>query len=81
MDIKVIGVIGAGTMGHGIAQVALQAGFQVLLGDVAKDILEKARSRIAFGLAKGVEKGKFSETQKEEMFKNLTLATTLADFA
>ena len=81
MDIKVIGVIGAGTMGHGIAQVALQAGFQVLLGDVAKDILEKARSRIAFGLAKGMEKGKFSETQKEEMFKNLTLATTLADFA
>lgn len=81
MDIKVIGVIGAGTMGHGIAQVALQAGFQVLLGDVAKDILEKARSRIAFGLAKGVEKGKFSETQKEEMFKNLTLASTLADFA
>ncbi len=80
MDIKVIGVIGAGTMGHGIAQVALQAGFQVLLGDVAKDILEKARSRIAFGLAKGVEKGKLTEAQKEEMLKNLTLTTTLADF-
>jgi len=39
MDIKVIAVVGGGTMGHGITQVALQAGFQVLLEDVAKEIL------------------------------------------
>lgn len=76
MEIKVIGVVGAGTMGHGIAQVALQGGFQVLLEDVAPDILERARGRIAFGLSKGVEKGKLTEAQKEEMLSNLTLVTT-----
>lgn len=81
MDIKVIAVVGGGTMGHGITQVALQAGLQVLLGDVAKDILERAKSRITFGLAKGVEKGKLTEAQKGEMLKNLTLTTTLSDCA
>jgi 3-hydroxybutyryl-CoA dehydrogenase len=81
MDIKVIAVVGGGTMGHGIAQVALQAGFQVLLEDVAKEILEKAKSRITFGLAKGVEKGKLTEAQKGEMLKNLTLTTALSDCA
>ncbi len=81
MEIKVIGVVGAGTMGHGIAQVALQGGFQVLLEDVAKDILERARNRIAAGLSKGVEKGKLTEVQKEEMLKNLTLTTALSDCA
>ncbi|MEE9521883.1 MAG: 3-hydroxybutyryl-CoA dehydrogenase [candidate division NC10 bacterium] len=81
MDIKVIAVVGGGTMGHGIAQVALQAGFQVLLEDVAKDFLERAKSWIAFGLAKGVEKGRFSEAQKDEMLKNLTLTTALSDLA
>lgn len=81
MEIKVIGIVGAGTMGHGIAQVALQAGFQVLLGDVTPDILAKAQTRIAFGIGKGVEKGKFSEEQKDEMLKSLIPITALADFA
>ncbi|MFQ5804463.1 MAG: 3-hydroxyacyl-CoA dehydrogenase family protein, partial [Candidatus Methylomirabilales bacterium] len=75
MEINVMAVVGAGTMGHGIAQVALQAGFQVRLEDVTKDILKRAQDRIAFGLAKGVEKGKLTGAQKEEMLKNLTLTT------
>ncbi|MFQ5533166.1 MAG: 3-hydroxyacyl-CoA dehydrogenase family protein, partial [Candidatus Methylomirabilales bacterium] len=81
MKIKVIGVVGAGTMGHGITQVALQAGYQILLGDVITDVLESARDRIASGLAKGVEKGKFTEGEMEEMLKNLRLTTALSDFA
>lgn len=80
LKIKVIGVVGAGTMGHGITQVALQAGFQILLGDVITDVLESAGDRIASGLTKGVEKGKFTEAEKEEMLKNLRLTTTLSDF-
>jgi 3-hydroxybutyryl-CoA dehydrogenase len=81
MEIKTIGVVGAGTMGHGITQVALQAGLQVLLEDVAKDILERGRGRIASGLAKGVEKGRLTDAQKGEMLKSLTLTTALADLA
>ncbi|MFQ5881561.1 MAG: 3-hydroxyacyl-CoA dehydrogenase family protein [Candidatus Methylomirabilales bacterium] len=81
MEIKVVGVVGAGTMGHGITQVALQAGLQVLLRDVAMGILERAQSRIASGLAKGVEKGKFTETEIEKMLKSLTLTTALSEFS
>ncbi len=81
METKTIGVVGAGTMGRGIAQVALQAGFQVLVEDVAKDILERAQGRIMSGLAKAVEKGKLTDAQKGEMLKSLTLTTALSDFA
>lgn len=79
MKIRTIGVIGGGTMGHGIAQVALQADLQVILADVTKDILERAQGRIASGLAKGVEKGKLTEAQKGEMLNKLTLTTALTD--
>jgi 3-hydroxybutyryl-CoA dehydrogenase len=81
MEIKTIGVIGAGTMGQGIAQVALQADLQVILADVTKEILDRAQGRIASGLAKGVEKGKLTEAQKGEMLKNLTVTTALSDCA
>jgi 3-hydroxybutyryl-CoA dehydrogenase len=81
MEIKTIGVIGAGTMGQGIAQVALQADLQVILADVTKEILDRAQGRIASGLAKGVEKGKITEAQKGEMLKNLTVTTALSDCA
>jgi 3-hydroxybutyryl-CoA dehydrogenase len=81
MEIKTIGVIGAGTMGQGIAQVALQADLQVILADVTKEILDRAQGRIASGLAKGVEKGKIKEAQKGEMLKNLTVTTALSDCA
>jgi 3-hydroxybutyryl-CoA dehydrogenase len=80
-DIKVIGVVGAGTMGHGIAQVALQSGLQVFLHDLEEAILKRARERIAAGLAKGVRRGKFGEDEKEEMLKGLVLTITPLDLS
>ncbi len=80
MEIKCIGIVGAGTMGHGIAQVALQTGFKVFLSDVNETFLKAAKERITRGLEKGVERGRFSDAQKEGMLKNLTLTTTLKDF-
>ncbi|HZY30695.1 MAG TPA: 3-hydroxyacyl-CoA dehydrogenase NAD-binding domain-containing protein, partial [Candidatus Methylomirabilis sp.] len=68
-EIKVIGVVGGGTMGHGISQVALQSGLQVLLHDLEEATLKRARERIAAGLAKGVRRGKFGEDEKAEMLK------------
>ncbi|MEK7204629.1 MAG: 3-hydroxyacyl-CoA dehydrogenase NAD-binding domain-containing protein, partial [candidate division NC10 bacterium] len=46
MEIKTVGVVGAGTMGHGIAQVAIQNGFRVILRDVEDRFLQHARARI-----------------------------------
>src|SRR3990172_6860165 len=81
MEIRTLGIVGGGTMGGGIAQVALQAGYGALLRDVSEGILEAARGRVAAGLAKGVEKGKFSAADREAMLGRLKTTTHLADLA
>ena len=57
-QIERVVVVGAGTMGHGIAQVAAQAGCRVTLVDVEDRLVQAGRERIASNLRKGVEKGK-----------------------
>jgi 3-hydroxybutyryl-CoA dehydrogenase len=81
MEIGTLGIVGAGTMGAGIAQVALQSRCGILLRDVSEGILETARGRVAAGLAKGVEKGKFSAADREAMLGRLKTTTDLADLA
>ena len=80
MDIKTIGVAGAGTMGRGVAQVALVQGFKVTLQDLDMKILAAAKVRIDQGFVRLVEKGQISEGQKNDMLRNLTLITQLAEF-
>jgi 3-hydroxybutyryl-CoA dehydrogenase len=79
MEIKSIGVVGAGTMGYGIAQVAIQNGFRVLLRDLEDRLLQQARSRVEKGLDRMVESGKISEGQKGEMLKLLATTTNMAE--
>jgi 3-hydroxybutyryl-CoA dehydrogenase len=62
MEIKTIFVVGAGQMGAGIAQVAAQSGFQVLLSDVSEKIIAAGRENIAKQLERAQEKGKLQET-------------------
>src|ERR1700724_2071255 len=62
-EIKQVGVLGAGLMGHGIAQVAAQSGYQVVLREVDEATLEKGIGRIEKQLARAVEKGR--STQEE----------------
>jgi 3-hydroxybutyryl-CoA dehydrogenase len=57
MDIRVVGVVGAGTMGAGVAQIALQGGLTVVLNDLSSEALAKARDGILGRLARLVEKG------------------------
>jgi 3-hydroxybutyryl-CoA dehydrogenase len=64
MDIKTIGVIGSGIMGHGIAQVAATAGIPVKLNDISEDVLEKARINIDRSLDNGIKRGKISQDDK-----------------
>jgi len=79
MDIKKIGVIGAGTMGTGIAQVAATAGFDVLLHDVEEDFLNKSLAKLDNSLAKLIEKGKI-EGDKDAILGRISTTTDLADF-
>ncbi len=79
MDIKKIGVVGAGTMGAGIAQVAATAGYAVLLHDVAADFLKKSLARLEKSLSKLIEKGKI-EGDKNTILGRIQMTTDLADF-
>ena len=79
--IKIVGVVGAGTMGNGIAQVFAQAGFTVRLVDVAQPLLDRARSSIEKGLNKFVEKGKLTAGDRDAALGRLTTTTTLDTLA
>ena len=71
-DIKIIGIVGAGTMGQGIAQICAQAGYQTILFDINAQVLQKAEAMTNSNLAKGVERGKLTEALKQETLANLT---------
>lgn len=73
---KTIAVIGAGTMGSGIAQVALTNQCKVYLYDVSETVLQKAKNNIELSLSKLVEKQKISPTQKDNFLQNLHLISS-----
>ncbi len=77
MQIDEVAVIGAGTMGSGIAQVFLQSGFSVVMVDCSPRALEQGRNRVENGLNKFVAKGKLSETQAKDAIGRLTISTSL----
>ena len=64
--IKTVAVLGAGDMGHGIAEVALIAGYKVILRDIKDEFVQKGAKRINESLAKLVKKGKVSEEHFEK---------------
>ncbi|GAA4306424.1 3-hydroxyacyl-CoA dehydrogenase family protein [Nibribacter koreensis] len=74
-DIKTIAVIGAGTMGQGIAQLCAQSGFQTVLYDINGTVLEKAKTTTEKSLATLVEKGKLTAEQQTQIWERLTFTT------
>jgi len=81
MEIKVIGVLGAGTMGNGIAQVAAQAGYQVIMRDIEDRFVENGLRAIEKFLTKGVEKGKITEEAKKETLSRIRGTTRMEDLS
>ena len=79
MDVKIIGVLGAGTMGNGIAQVAAQAGYQVIMRDIEDRFVENGLKAIEKFPAKSVEKGKMSEEQKKGIAGRIKGTTRMED--
>jgi 3-hydroxybutyryl-CoA dehydrogenase len=76
-DVKTIGVVGAGTMGHGIAQVFAQAGFSVRLVDVAQPPLDRARRAIEKSLARLVAKDTLPAAARDAALSRIVTTTTL----
>jgi 3-hydroxybutyryl-CoA dehydrogenase len=81
MNIKTIGVVGAGTMGNGIAQAFAQSGYDVRLVDIAQPMLDRARTSIDRSLAKFVEKGKLAASDRDATLARLSMLTTLDTLA
>jgi len=75
--IKTVGIVGAGTMGNGIAQVFAQAGFAVRVHDVASAALDRARQTIERSLAKFVDKGKLQAADRDAALGRLTMSANL----
>ncbi len=77
MDIRRVGVIGAGTMGNGIAQVFAQAGFEVRLVDAAEGALDRARATIEKSLGKFVEKNRLTPDERDAALGRIATGTNL----
>ena len=81
MEVKTIGVLGAGTMGNGIAQVASQAGYQVIMRDIEDRFVENGLKAIEKFLARSVEKGKMTEEVKKGILSRIKGTTRMEDLS
>jgi len=79
--IQKVGVLGGGLMGSGIAQVSAAAGFPTTVREVSTALSDKARDSIEKTLAKGIERGKVTETERDKTLANLRFTTELNDLA
>jgi 3-hydroxybutyryl-CoA dehydrogenase len=80
-DVPRVGVVGLGTMGAGIAQLAVEAGLETVGREVATELGEQARDRIAHFLTRKVEKGRMEQAERDAALKRLRLTTDVADLA
>jgi len=76
---KKIGVLGAGTMGSGIAQVIAQGGYQVILRDIKKDFVEKGVNGIKKNLERSVKKERITQEEMDETLANIETTTEVSD--
>jgi 3-hydroxybutyryl-CoA dehydrogenase len=81
VEVRKVGVVGLGTMGAGIAQVSIQAGFETVGREISEEFGERGRSTIEHYLGRAVEKGKLSAADHEAALARLTLTTELGDLA
>ena len=79
--VETIAVLGAGTMGHGIAQTAAAAGYPVILRDISRDQIERAVGAIERNLGKGIQLGKVTEDERDQTLQRLRCTTHLEETA
>ena len=81
MEVKTFGVIGAGQMGNGIAQVAAMAGLNVIMNDINEDFVQRGYKSIENFLIKSVEKGKLEPAAKDAALGRIKTSTDISDMA
>jgi 3-hydroxybutyryl-CoA dehydrogenase len=80
-EIRSVAVLGGGLMGSGIAQVSAAAGFRTVVREVSDQLCAKARQSIEKSLAKGIERGKTTEAERDTTLENLRFGTSLDDLS
>ncbi len=78
---ELIGVVGAGTMGNGIAQVAARAGYEVVLRDVSEEFLERGMKAINSSLQRDVDKERLKEEEKRAIVGRIRTTTAVSDLS
>jgi len=78
MGIKKVVVIGAGTMGAGIAQLCAQKGLNAVITDISQELADKGKARLEKGLTKRVDKGKITEADKQDVLSRISTAGDLS---
>ena len=78
-DVKVVGVLGAGTMGNGIAQVCAAAGFEVVMRDIEQKFVDRGMETIKRSLSKFVEKGKLSQDEMDSILSRIKPTIDMKD--
>ncbi len=81
MEVKTFGVVGAGQMGNGIAQVAAMSGLQVIMNDIKEEFVQRGLKNITNILTKNVEKGKMAAEEKDAVLGRLKTSVQLKDMA
>src|SRR5688500_3437220 len=81
MQIKKVGVVGCGLMGHGIAQVSAQSGYDVVVREVDQGALDKGIGKIEKQLGRAVEKGKLEQSAADEVRGRIQTTLDYADLA
>ncbi len=81
MEIKKVGVVGAGIMGAGIVQISAQSGYQVVMSEINEELLKKGVGGIDKLLARSVSKGKMSQEDKDAVMGRIKGTTNMQDFA
>ncbi|MGP8050030.1 MAG: 3-hydroxybutyryl-CoA dehydrogenase [Desulfobaccales bacterium] len=81
MEVKTIGVVGAGQMGGGIAQVAAMSGLAVIMSDISEELVQRGVKAITKILSKGVEKGKMSPADRDAVLGRIRTTVNLRDMA
>lgn len=81
MEVKTFGVVGAGQMGNGIAQVAAMSGLQVIMNDIKEEFVQRGLKNITGVLSRNVEKGKLDAAEKEAILGRIKTSVQLQDMA
>lgn len=81
MEVKTFGVIGAGQMGNGIAQVAAAAGLNVIMNDISDDFVKRGMNTIIKNLARSVEKGKLAAETRDAVLGRIKTSSDIKDMA